>query len=141
VFGRQLAFNVVPEHLFPLGEAASGARIVHECRALLAIPEFPIACSQALVPTFFGHAVAAQVDLAKPSRDEAIAALRAAPGVTVAADPETGTSLDAPEEPGLLVARIDAVGPSTFSVWALGSEAGVTVARRAIAVAVDAGVL
>ena len=58
-----------------------------------------------------------------------------------ASDPDTGTTLDATEEPGLLVARLDAVGPSTLSVWALGSEAGATAAARALAVAVDAGVL
>jgi len=141
VFGRQLAFNVIPEHLLPLGEDGSGVRIVHECRVLLGDPGLPIAVSQVLVPTFFGHAVSAQIDLARPGRDEAIAALRAAPGVTVASDPDTGTTLDAPEEPGLLVARIDAVGPSTLSVWALGSEAGVMAAGRAIAVASAAGAL
>jgi len=141
VFGRQLAFNVLPEHLFPLGEDASSARIVHECRLVIAAPEFPITLSQALVPTFFGHAVAAQIECARFARDEAVAALRAAPGVTVAADPDTGSTLDAPEEPGVLVARVDAVGPSTLSLWALGSEAGATAAARAIAVAAEAGVL
>jgi len=141
VFGRQLAFNVLPERLFPLGEDDSGSRIVHECRLLLGAPDWTIALSQALVPTFYGHAVAAHVELARAGRDEAIAALRAAPGVTVATDPDTATTLDAPEEPGLLIARLDTIGPSAISVWALGSEAGATAAARAIAVAVDAGVL
>jgi len=141
VFGRQLAFNVLPEQLFPSDEGGSGARIVRECRLLLGASELPIALSQALVPTFYGHAVAVHVDLDRLDRDGAIAALRAAPGVTVAADPDSGTTLDAPEEPGLTVARLDAVDPSTLSVWALGSEAGATAAACAIAVAVDAGVL
>ena len=141
VFGRQLAFNVVPEHLFPLGENASGARIVRECRALLAAPELPFTLSQALVPSFFGHALAVHLDGARVERDRAIAAWSTAAGVTVAADPDTGATLDAPEERGLLVARVDAAGPSTLSVWALGSEAGATAAARAIAIAAEAGVL
>jgi aspartate-semialdehyde dehydrogenase len=141
VFGRQLAFNVVPEHLFPLGENGASARIVRETRLLLGAPELPVVLSQALVPSFFGHAVAAHVELARPGREEAIAAWREAPGVELAEDPDTGTTLDAPETPGLLVARVDAIGPSTLSVWALGSEAGATAAGRAIEVAVAAGVL
>ena len=67
--------------------------------------------------------------------------MRAASGVTVAADPDAGTTLDAPEEPGLLVTRVDASGPLSLSLWALGSEAGATAASRAIAVAAEAGVL
>jgi len=141
VFGRQLAFNVLPEHLFPSGEETAAARVVRECRALLSAPELPFALSQALVPSFFGHAVAAHVDLARLGLDEALAAWRDAPGVEVAADPETGATLDAPEGPGLLVARVDAVGASTLRVWALGSEAGATAAARAIAVGAAAGVL
>jgi hypothetical protein len=141
VFGRQLAFNVLPEHLFPLGEEAASTRVVRECRALLAAPELPFALSQALVPSFFGHALAVHVDLAGLGRDEALAAWRDAPGVSVAADPETGATLDAPDVPGLLVARVDAVGALTLRVWALGSEAGANAAARAIAVGVEAGVM
>jgi len=141
VFGRQLAFNVLPEHLFPLGEEAAATRVVRECRALLSAPKLPFAVSHALVPSFFGHAVAAHVDLARLGRDEALAAWRDAPGVEVAADPETGALLSAPEGPGLLVARVDAVGALTLRIWALGSEAGATAAARAIACGVEAGVL
>lgn len=141
VFGRQLAFNIVPEHLFPPGEQEAGARIVRECRALLGAPELPFALSQALVPAFFGHAIAAHVDLARRGPDEALAALRETPGVEIAVDSETGAALDAPEGPGLLVARMDAVADSTVRAWALGSEAGATAAARAVAVGVEAGVV
>ena len=141
VFGRQLAFNVLPEHLFPLGEDAAGERIARECRALLRAPELPVVVSLALVPSFFGHAVAAHLDLAGPGREEALAAWRDAPGVNIAVDEETGTTLDAPEGPGILLARVDVVGPSTLRIWALGSEAGATAAARAIAVGVEAGAL
>lgn len=141
VFGRQLAFNILPEHLLPLGEEDATGRVVTECRALLAAPGFPLALSMALVPLFFGHAVAAHIDLAGPGRREALDAWRAAPGVEVADEPESGATLDAPEGPKLLVARVDAVGPSSLRVWAVGSEAGVAAATRAIAVGVEAGVL
>jgi aspartate-semialdehyde dehydrogenase len=141
VFGRQLAFNVVPEHLFPQGEEAAAARVVRESRALLGTPELPLTVSQALVPTFFGHAVAAHVDLAHSGCPEALAAWRAAPGVDIADDPEAGATLDAPEGSGLLIARLDAIAPSTLRVWALGSEAGAAAAAGAIAAGIEAGVL
>lgn len=141
VFGRQLAFNVLPEHLFPSGEDDSATRVVREVSALLGAPDLPLSVSQALVPTFFGHAVAAHIELARFGRDAALAAWAAAQGVAIAADAETGATLDAPEGPGLLVARVDEIAGSTLRVWALGSEAGASAAACAIAAGVAAGVL
>ena len=141
VFGRQLAFNVLPEHLFPLGEEASAARVVRESRALLGLPDVPFAVSQAIVPLFFGHAIAAHVDLAHLGCAEALAAWRAAPDVAISGDPDSGATLDAPEGSGLLVSRVEAMAGSTLRVWALGSEAGAAAAARAIAAGVEAGLL
>lgn len=145
VFGRQLAFNVVPEHLFPLGEEAAATRVVREIRAILGTPDLPIVLSQALVPVFFGHAIAVHVDLVHLGRAEAIAAWREAADVAIASesdsDSDTGTTLDAPEGSGILVSRVEAIAGSTLRVWALGSEAGAAAAARAIAAGVDAGLL
>ena len=141
VFGRQLAFNVLPEYLFPFGEDDSSARVLRESRELLGAPDLPFALSQALVPLFFGHAIAAHVELAKPGRSEALAAWRGAPDVAVADDPDVGATLDAPETSGLLIARVDDVAATTLRIWALGSEAGATAAARAVASGVAAGVL
>jgi aspartate-semialdehyde dehydrogenase len=141
VFGRQLAFNVLPEHLFPSGEDTAAERVIRESRALLGTPELPFALSQALVPSFFGHAVAAHLDLAHSGRAEALAAWRAAPGIEIAADPDAGATLDAPESAGLLITRTDEIAPRTLRVWALGSEAGAAAAAGAIAAGIEAGVL
>ena len=141
VFGRKLAFNVLPDYLLPSGEESSTGRVERETRELLGAPAFALALSQSLVPLFFGHAVAAHVDLARPGRTEALAAWRAAPDVALADDPEIGATLDAPESAGLLVARVDAIADATLRVWALGSEAGAAAAARAIAAGVTAGVL
>ena len=110
-------------------------------RTLLGAPGLPLALSLALVPSFFGHAIAAHIDLAHLGREEALEAWRGAPGVKIAADPDIGATLDAPESPGLLIARTDAIAPSTLKVWALGSEVGATAAARAIAAGIEAGVL
>jgi aspartate-semialdehyde dehydrogenase len=141
VFGRQLAFNVLPEQLFPTGEDAASIRVVHETRAILGSPDLPIALSQALVPVFFGHALAVHVDLVHQGRAEALAAWKNATDVAIASDPDTGATLDAPEGSGVLISRVDELSGSRLRIWALGSEAGAAAAARAIAAGVDAGIL
>jgi aspartate-semialdehyde dehydrogenase len=133
VFGRQLAFNVLPEHLFPDDERESTSRVARETRALMALPDLPMALTVALVPLFFGHAISAHLELARHGRDEAWEAWRAAPDVAIAGDPDCGATLDAPEGAGLLICRADAVAPRILRVWALGSEAGATAAARGVA--------
>lgn len=141
VFGRQLAFSVIPEHLFPSGEEHAARRIARESRTLLGAAELRFAVSLALVPTFLGHAIALHVDLARGGAAEARSALAAAPGLDLADGPDTGTTLDAPEEPGLTVARLDEAGRGTVRVWLLGAEPGAIAAARAVAAASDSGVL
>ncbi len=141
VFGRQLAFNVLPEHLFPYGEEATATRVVFETRTILGTPDLPIVLSQALVPVFFGHALAVHVDLVHLGRAEALTAWRQSADVEIASDPDTGATLDAPEGPGILVSRVDELAGSTLRIWALGSEGGAAAAARAIAAGVDAGIL
>ena len=141
VFGRQLAFNALPEHLFPAGEDASSLRVARETRTLLGTPDLPIALSQALVPLFFGHAIAVHVDLARPGYDEVLVAWRGAKDVEIDLGPDSGATLDAPEGSGILISRVDALTDSTLRIWALGSAAGEVAAASAIAVGVDAGLL
>lgn len=141
VFGRQLAFNVLPEPLFPLGEEAASERVVRECRELLGAPELPLAMSATLVPTFFGHAVAAHLDLAGPGHQKAVAAWRATPGIEVAVDAGAGATLDAPESQRIQVTRVDAISASRLRIWAVGLDPGGQAAATAIAVAAEAGVV
>lgn len=97
--------------------------------------------SAALIPTFLGHAIALHVGLDRGAVDDVRGILADARGVALAADPDAGTNLDAPEEPGLVVARIDAPGPGIVRIWVLASEPGAVAAAAAIDVASSAGVL
>ena len=141
VFGRQLAFSVIPEHLFPAGDRGLSERIAEECRTLLAASELDLTVSLALVPSFLGHAVAMHATVVSGDARAVAEALGTAKGITVATDPEVGSTLDAPEEAGLLVARVDDAGPGHVRLWVLGSEPGALAAERALALASDAGVL
>ena len=141
VFGRQLAFNVVPEHLFPQGEESLSSRIAAECRALADVPDATISVTLALAPTFLGHAIALHADVARGGRAEAAAALSAAPGVVVAEGLEAGTTMDAPDDVGVQVARIDDAGLGSLRIWAVAADAGAAVAARAVEAAIAARVV
>lgn len=141
VFGRQLAFNVVPEPLFPAGESSASDRVVAELRALLGAPALDLEVSAALVPIFLGHAFAIHLRLARGGADEAAAVLHGAPRVSVARDGEAGCTMDAPDGPDVVVSRIVATGERSLRLWAVAAEAGRAAATRAIEVADAAGVV
>jgi aspartate-semialdehyde dehydrogenase len=141
VFGRQLAFNVIPEHLFPAAEESTSARVVAEIRALLEAPDLPVAVTQALLPTFLGHAVALHVGIATGGAAEAQETIRSAAGVRVSEDGEdAGATMDAPEGRDVLVARIEPSGPGGLRIWAVAGDAGLAAGVRAAAVAAAAGI-
>lgn len=141
VFGRQIAFNVVPEHLLPEGEGAASARMVGEIRALLGAADLPLTVSAALVPAFLGHAASLHVDVARGGLAEALEALAAAAGVIVDREGEAGTTVDAPEDAGVVVARCDEAAPGMLTMWAAAADAGAAPAASAIEAADAAGVL
>ncbi len=141
VFGRQLAFNVLPAHLFPQQEDAAGARIERECLTLLGPPDVALSVSCALVPLFYGHAVLLHLDVLRLEKDKVLAAWRQAAALDLGADPDTGGTLDAPEGGRLLVARVDAIPPASLRVWAVGSDAGAVAAAQAVTVIDEAGLL
>lgn len=141
VFGRQLAFSIVPEQLAPREEADAGARIARECRVLLAVDGLEIAVTTALVPVFLGHAVALHATVVRGDASRARAALAEAAGITLAADPSSGTTLDAPDQPGVTVVSVVDAHPGGLRLWILGGEPGSLAAERAVDAAAEAGVV
>jgi aspartate-semialdehyde dehydrogenase len=60
LFGRQIAFNVIPQ-VDVLGEdgvSAEERRLLHETRRVLSLPHLPINATAIRVPVFFGHSLA-----------------------------------------------------------------------------------
>ena len=141
VFGRQLAFNVVPEHLLPEDEADASPRIVAECRAALGDSDLPLDLTTALVPIFLGHAVSLHVELERGGLDEVRRAIEGAAGLTLAAGSEAGCTMDAVEDDGITIAALRPSGPRSVQIWAIVADAGRQAASRAIEVADAAGVL
>jgi aspartate-semialdehyde dehydrogenase len=141
VFGRQLAFNVVPDHLLPEEEAGAADRIVAECREALGDQRLPLDVTTALVPIFLGHAVSLSVELERGGLDEARASLEGAAGLTLAEGGEAGCTMDALEDDGISIAALSATGPRSIRIWAVVADAGRAAASRAVEVADAAGVL
>jgi aspartate-semialdehyde dehydrogenase len=66
-FGRQIAFNVIPQvDAIEDGVAREERRIWEETRRLLGRPELPINVTAVRVPVFFGHSLAVHVGFRNP---------------------------------------------------------------------------
>jgi hypothetical protein len=97
--------------------------------------------SLALAPVFLGHAVALHAGVRRGGAAAVRAALAGRPALALSHDPELGSTLDAPDLPGMTVAHVEEAGAHQIRVWALGSEPGALAAERAMSAASQAGVL
>lgn len=63
IFGRQIAFNVIPlvDALGEDGVSAEERRLLHETRRVLGMPHLAINATAIRVPVFFGHSMAVHV--------------------------------------------------------------------------------
>jgi aspartate-semialdehyde dehydrogenase len=141
VFGRQLAFNVIPDPLLPDDEASSAARIVADLRRLLGQDDLPVSVTTALVPIFLGHAVALHVELSRGGAVEAEETLATAPGLTLAGRGDAGCTMDVVDDDGIVVTAPEEAGPGAIRIWAVVADAGRAAASSAVEAADAAGVL
>ncbi len=88
VFGRQIAFNVIPQ-VDALGEdgvSAEERRLLIETRRVLGLPQLALSATAVRVPVFFGHSLAVHVSF---ERDLSVSAatrlLQHSKGVSMAA--------------------------------------------------------
>ncbi len=92
-FPAPLAMNVVPwaGSVKANGWSSEELKIRNESRKILGLPSLRVSATCARVPVVTTHSVAVHAVFSRPvGRDEAWDVLRAAPGVLVADDPETG---------------------------------------------------
>jgi aspartate-semialdehyde dehydrogenase len=114
VFGRTIAFNVVPRCERPdpggSGFTTEELKMVAESRKILGLPTLQAVATSVRVPTIAGHGVSVYARFDRPlTRESAREALAAAPGVRLADDLDAGefpTPLDAAGIDDVLVGRI-----------------------------------
>ncbi len=123
-FTKQIAFNVIPhiDDFMDDGATREEWKMVAETRKILD-PDIQVTATCVRVPVFIGHAEAVNVEFATAvSEDEARAALRAAPGISVVdrrADEGYVTPAECAGEDAVYVGRIrkDPTVKNGLNLW------------------------
>jgi aspartate-semialdehyde dehydrogenase len=137
VFGRQLAFNVVPQAELPGGDALEG-RIALEVETLLAPSAVRVEVGLVAVPVFHGHAISGRLEGIAGGADAARDALSGAAAIRGPGDDAPATPFDLPEARVTSVARLENDGSRGLRLWAVASEAGAAAAEQALRLALPA---
>ncbi len=135
VFGRQLAFNAIPQHLLPGESRGVAARIGEQAGLLAGIPGARIAPSLVAVTAFHGHALSLRVTTERGGAGETAAALRTASGIRLDDGDAEGTLLDGGETREIRVFRCAEEPAGGVWLWAVASEAMSASAEAAVAFA------
>ncbi len=145
VFGRTIAFNVVPhvERFDPEGSGftTEELKMGDEVRKVLGIPDLPVAATAVRVPVVAGHGVSVYATFEQPVTPEsARETLTAAAGVRVIDEPDSGgypTPLDSAGIDDVLVGRIRQPRgePTTVMFFAAGDNLRKGAALNAVQIA------
>jgi aspartate-semialdehyde dehydrogenase len=139
LYSRPIGFNVLP---FAGSETEQGYtdeewKLVNESRKILDVPDLRVEPTCVRVPVLVGHGVAATLRFHRPvSVDEALEALRAAPGVQVWQE-KVPTPLDSAGIDDVLVGRVrPTVGePGGINLWTVGDNLRKGAALNAVQIA------
>jgi aspartate-semialdehyde dehydrogenase len=145
VFGRTIAFNVIP-HVERFDPSGSGftteeLKMGGEVRKVLGIPDLPVAATAVRVPVVTGHGVSIYARFAEPVTPEAAReALEAAPGVRVMDRPEENvypTPVDSAGIDEVLIGRIRQPegDPNALLLFAAGDNLRKGAALNAVQIA------
>ncbi len=142
VFGRTIAFNVIPRGgtFDPDGATTEETKFVNETRKILGLPGLEVAVTVVRVPVVVGHSVSIYAELGEElSAEAARAALAAFPGVEVVDDPlgdRFPTPLDAAGRDDILVGRIrSGPRPRSIQLFASGDNLRKGAALNAVQIA------
>ena len=141
-FTKQIAFNVIPhiDVFMQDGSTREEWKMVVETRKILD-PDIKISATCVRVPVFIGHAEAVHIECARPiSVDQARAALRKAPGVTVVdhrVDEGYVTPAECAGEDMVFVSRIraDETVAHGLSLWVVADNLRKGAALNAVQIA------
>jgi aspartate-semialdehyde dehydrogenase len=142
-FGRQIAFNVIPQvdTLDAAGISKEERRLWEETRRVLALPNVAINVTAVRVPVFFGHGLAIHASFARPlSVADATRALAAAPGIALI-DPESSaefptpaTLATAPDKVYIGRLRADPTRDQAINFWVVADNVRKCAAHNAVSV-------
>jgi aspartate-semialdehyde dehydrogenase len=141
-FTKQIAFNVIPhiDVFMEDGSTKEEWKMAVETRKILD-PDIAVTATCVRVPVFIGHAEAVNVEFERPiSEEEARAALRAAPGVSVVdhrVDEGYVTPQESAGEDPVFVSRIreDPTVPHGLNLWVVADNLRKGAALNAVQIA------
>jgi aspartate-semialdehyde dehydrogenase len=131
VFGRQLAFNVVPYR--GVGRTHVEERIADEVAGILGVPSGRLTVRMVLVPVFHGHAISLDVEVEREyDLDELSRAYEGDGGITRG---DVWTPLEAAGDRQTVVPEIAANGTRSLRMWAVSGETEKIPANQAVRLA------
>ncbi|MGE0272860.1 MAG: aspartate-semialdehyde dehydrogenase [Alphaproteobacteria bacterium] len=141
-FTKQIAFNVIPhiDVFMDDGSTKEEWKMVVETKKILD-PKIKVTASCVRVPVFIGHAEAVNIEFEKPlSAEDARAALRRAPGITVIdhrQDEGYVTPAECAGEDNVFISRIreDATVENGLTIWVVADNLRKGAALNAIQIA------
>jgi aspartate-semialdehyde dehydrogenase len=143
-FGRQIAFNVIPQvdALDGDGVSREERRLWEETRRLLGLPELAINATAVRVPVFFGHSLAVHASFERPlSPADAAELLRHGSGIAViepdspAEFPTPATLATAPDKVYVGRMRRDLTRDRALNFWVVADNVRKCAAHNAVSVA------
>ncbi len=142
VFQHPLAFNLIPhiDKFMEDGYTKEEFKVVAESRKILGLPNLRITATAVRVPVFVSHSESVTIDFERPvSPEQAVAALKTVPEVTVFERPEDyPTPQQAEGTDPVLVGRIrrDTSNPETgLNMWVVADNLRIGAALNAVKLA------
>jgi aspartate-semialdehyde dehydrogenase len=143
-FGRQIAFNVIPQvdQLDEEGVSREERRLWEETRRLLGAPQLAINATAVRVPVFFGHSLAVHASFERPvTVAAALDVLRRGSGISVidpdssAEFPTPATLASAPDRVYLGRLRADMTRDRALNFWVVADNVRKCAAHNAVSAA------
>ena len=138
-FPRVLAGNVLPQcDRFLDDQTTEEHKLVDETRKILALPALPVTMTCVRVPVAVGHSAAVLVETERAlTPEEALAALRAFPGVRVHAGNDYPTPLEVAGRDEVFVGRVrrDPTHPRRLWLWCVVDNLRKGAATNAVQIA------
>jgi aspartate-semialdehyde dehydrogenase len=142
VFGRQLAFNLIPQSRLRTAPPSLEQRLVAEVRELLAWSEDRLALRLIAAPLFHGHALQLRIRLAEGATTErARAALTRAGFADPAAADAAVTPIEVTGEARTALSDLVHGGLGAYWIWVVAGEADAGPARQAVRLAARLGLV
>jgi aspartate-semialdehyde dehydrogenase len=120
VFGRQLAFNVLPQAAAPDAGESIETRVGTEVGSLLGWTDRRLSVGLAVAPVFFGHCLSLRVRFAREVSVERLREVLTNSGLSSTDDGASRlTPMDVSSEDGIHVSAIRDDGRGGFGIWAV----------------------